>query len=58
MKQELFESESVIDILEDMEGFRGAYRTQSFHGKADFYRDAEDEDDRESFQFDHFSFDK
>jgi hypothetical protein len=59
MRNELFITENPLDIIRDIENFSGAYRTNSIHEKADFYRhEWEEDEDRESFEFDHFSFDK
>jgi hypothetical protein len=57
MKDELFQNESLLDILDDIASFRGDYRFGSSHSRFDRER-GEQEDDQENTESDHFSFDK
>lgn len=56
MKDELFYSESILDILDDMASYRGDYRSGSRHSR--FERERDEDEDEETYDSDHFSFDK
>lgn len=57
MNEELFQTESIADILEDIATFRGDYRFGNSQSRFERGRE-EEEEDQENIEFDHFSFDK
>lgn len=57
MNDELFQTESIADILDDIATFRGDYRFGSSQSRFERSRE-EEEEDQETSEFDHFSFDK
>jgi len=57
MNEELFQAESIADILEDIATFRGDYRFGLSQSRFERGRE-EEEEDQENIEFDHFSFDK